>query len=91
MSFLSTNKVIVSLLKILVPASRARSTGRLAFLSVLVPAAHYSISQNISSTLSELHAMQMQAMVCGKILPWFCKSLYQIYQQQQQRKQPLAE
>ena len=66
MSFLSTNKVIVSLLKILVPASRARSTGRLAFLPVLVPTAHYYlISQNISSTLSELHAMQMQAMACG--------------------------
>ena len=65
MSFLSTNKLILSLLKISVPASRVRSTGRLAFLSVLVPAAHYSISQNISSTLSELHAMQMQAMACG--------------------------
>ena len=78
MSFLSTNKVIVSLLKILVPASRARSTGRLAFLSVLVPAAHYSISQNISSTLSELHAMQMQAMACGKFSLGFANP-YTIY------------
>ncbi|HRM14929.1 MAG TPA: hypothetical protein PLX05_04665 [Acinetobacter parvus] len=65
MSFLSTNKVSVSLVNISVSASRACSTGQLAFLSVLVPAAHYSISQNISSTLSELHAMQMQAMACG--------------------------
>ena len=65
MSFLSINKVSVSLVNISVSASRARSTGRLAFLSVMVPAAHYSISQNISSTLSELHAMQMQAMACG--------------------------
>ena len=65
MSFLSINKVSVSLVNISVSASRARSTGRLAFLSVLVPAAHYSISQNISSSLSELHAMQMQAMACG--------------------------
>ena len=65
MSFLSINKVSVSLVNISVSASRACSTGRLAFLSVLVPAAHYSISQNISSTLSELHAMQMQAMACG--------------------------
>ena len=65
MSFLSTNKVSVSLVNISVSASRARSTGRLAFLSVLVPAAHYSISQNIFSSLSELHAMQMQAMACG--------------------------
>ena len=66
MSFLSINKVSVSLVKILVSASRACSTGQLAFLPVLVPTAHYYlISQNISSSLSELHAMQMQAMACG--------------------------
>lgn len=66
MSFLSINKVSVSLVNISVSASRACSTGQLAFLPVLVPTAHYySISQNISSTLSELHAMQMQAMACG--------------------------
>ncbi len=65
MSFLSINKVSVSLVNISVSASRACSTGQLAFLPVLVPTAHYYlISQNISRLLSQLHALHMQAMAC---------------------------